>query len=228
MHIQIPWKQKSHTIFLVFWHTEQSILVHTALHDFRREESIESSAVGVSHGARGTDLLVQGGYTGPSQMDMFGPQEVHNGGLPQRMRGTWRHKPFHRKGIYSHYVSQVFYNRYFKNFSTEKPCLPQGPLWEDRGTPQEGEQSSSGAKVCLYVKYCLQNKAVCYYDKGEMVWEHCSREDKEEIKYDRNTKRSIHTESSGSLSHNQCLCEKTHVQVQGSNQSPRDAYIRIF
>lgn len=67
MHIQIPRKQKSHTIFLVFWHTGQSILVHTALHDFRREESIESSAVGVSHRARGTDLLVQEGYTGPSQ-----------------------------------------------------------------------------------------------------------------------------------------------------------------
>lgn len=138
MHIQIPWKQKSHTIFSVFWHTGQSILVHTALHDFRREESIESSAVGVSPRARGTDLLVQEGYTGPSQTDMFGPQEVRNGGLPQRMWGTCRHKPFHRKGIYLHYVPQVFYNRYFKNFSTEKPCLPQGPLWEDKAPLKRG------------------------------------------------------------------------------------------
>lgn len=61
-----------------------------------------------------------------------------------------------------------------------------------------------GAKICLYVKYCLQNKAVCYVItiKGKWCESHCSREDKEETKCDRSTKRSIPTESSGSLSHN--------------------------
>lgn len=60
----------------------------------------------------------------------------------------------------------MFHKHYFKNFSAEKLGLPQGPLREDRGTLQEGEQSSSTANICLGVKGYLQNKAASYITVG--------------------------------------------------------------
>lgn len=117
----------------------------------------------------------------------------------------------------------MFHKHYFKNFPAEKLGVPQGPLREDRGTLQEGGQSSSTANICLCVNGCLQNKAASYITVRGKQCENLLRRTKDEW-----TMTEMQEKHSSREPQFMPLWKGEQLQVQGINQKLHYAHIRIL